>query len=211
MTIQELEKQLQKYKIIPVATIEKLDFINSICTSLIKGELPIIEITFRNSLASKAIETAKKLFPNMIIGAGSVLSKKMAKLAIQSKADFIVSPGFDKDTVKYCAKKNIACIPGVATPTEIQECYNLGLSIVKIFPCELLGGANYIKAISAPYPTMKFVPTGGINEENYKEYLNIPSVASLGGSWMVCKELQMNNKWQTITECCLKIKQSIFS
>ena len=121
----------------------------------------------------------------MLVGAGSVVSVKMAKVAIKSGADFIVMPGFNEDVVKFCKKKNVLCVPGVLTPTEITKAINLGCDILKLFPAEISGGVKYLKAVSAPFPNVKFIPTGGINQENYQDYLEQKNVLAVGGSWPI--------------------------
>jgi 2-dehydro-3-deoxyphosphogluconate aldolase/(4S)-4-hydroxy-2-oxoglutarate aldolase len=156
---------------VPVASFSLVEDALKISEGLMNKNLPIIEITFRTGDAPLFIKSVKKEFSSMLVGAGSVVSVKMAKDAINAGADFIVMPGLNEDVVKFCKKKNILCVPGVLTPTEITKAINLGCDILKLFPAEISGGVKYLKAVSAPFPKVKFIPTGGINEGNYKDYL----------------------------------------
>jgi Entner-Doudoroff aldolase len=185
MKITEVLEKIQNYKIVPVASLKNLDEVQQVTNHLVKTNLPIIEITFRTGDAPLFIKSVKKEFSSMLVGAGSVVSVKMAKDAINAGADFIVMPGFNEDVVKFCKKKNVLCVPGVLTPTEITKAINLGCDILKLFPAEISGGVKYLKAVSAPFPKVKFIPTGGINEGNYKDYLEQKNVLAVGGSWPI--------------------------
>ena len=185
MKITEVLEKIQNYKIVPVASLKNLDEVQQVTNHLVKTNLPIIEITFRTGDAPLFIQSVKKEFSSMLVGAGSVVSVKMAKDAINAGADFIVMPGFNEDVVKFCKKKNVLCVPGVLTPTEITKAINLGCDILKLFPAEISGGVKYLKAVSAPFPKVKFIPTGGINEGNYKDYLEQKNVLAVGGSWPI--------------------------
>ena len=185
MKITEVLEKIQNYKIVPVASLKNLDEVQQVTNHLVKTNLPIIEITFRTGDAPLFIKSVKKEFSSMLVGAGSVVCVKMAKVAIKSGADFIVMPGFNEKVVKFCKKKNILCIPGVLTPTEITKAINLGCDILKLFPAEISGGVKYLKSVSAPFPNVKFIPTGGINQENYQDYLEQKNVLAVGGSWPI--------------------------
>ena len=185
MKITDVLEQIQKYKIVPVASFSSVEDALKISEGLMNKNLPIIEITFRTGDAPLFIQSVKKEFSSMLVGAGSVVSVKMAKDAINAGADFIVMPGFNEDVVKFCKKKNILCVPGVLTPTEITKAINLGCDILKLFPAEISGGVKYLKAVSAPFPKVKFIPTGGINQENYQDYLEQKNVLAVGGSWPI--------------------------
>ena len=179
-----LEK-IKQFSIVPVASFSSVNEALTISQGLINKDLPIIEITFRTGEAPLFIQRVKKEFSSMLVGAGSVVSVKMAKDAINSGADFIVMPGFNEDVVKFCKKKNILCVPGVLTPTEITKAINLDCDILKLFPAEISGGVKYLKAVSAPFPKVKFIPTGGINQSNYINYLEQKNVLAVGGSWPI--------------------------
>ena len=185
MKITEVLEQIQKYEIVPVASFSSVEDALKISEGLMNKNLPIIEITFRTGDAPLFIQSVKKEFSSMLVGAGSVVSVKMAKDAVNAGADFIVMPGFNEDVVKFCKKKNVLCVPGVLTPTEITKAINLGCDILKLFPAEISGGVKYLKAVSAPFPSVKFIPTGGINPNNYKDYLEQKNVLAVGGSWPI--------------------------
>lgn len=185
MKIPEILEKIKKFSIVPVASFSSLNDALTVSDNLIKKNLPIIEITFRAGNAPEYIKTVKKEFSKMLVGAGSVVSVKMAKDAINSGADFIVMPGLNEDVIKFCKKKNILCVPGVLTPTEITKAINLGCDILKLFPAEISGGVKYLKAVSAPFPSVKFIPTGGINPTNYQDYLEQKNVLAVGGSWPI--------------------------
>ena len=185
MKITDVLEQIQKYEIVPVASFSSVEDALKISEGLMNKNLAIIEITFRTGDAPLFIQSVKKEFSSMLVGAGSVVSVKMAKDAINAGADFIVMPGFNEDVVKFCKKKNVLCVPGVLTPTEITKAINLGCDILKLFPAEISGGVKYLKAVSAPFPKVKFIPTGGINEGNYKDYLEQKNVLAVGGSWPI--------------------------
>ena len=185
MKITDVLEQIQKYGIVPVASFSSVEDALKISEGLMNKNLPIIEITFRTGDAPLFIKSVKKEFSSMLVGAGSVVSVKMAKDAVNAGADFIVMPGFNEDVVKFCKKKNILCVPGVLTPTEITKAINLGCDILKLFPAEISGGVKYLKAVSAPFPNVKFIPTGGINQENYQDYLEQKNVLAVGGSWPI--------------------------
>ena len=185
MKITEVLEQIQKYEIVPVASFSSVEDALKISEGLMNKNLPIIEITFRTGDAPLFIKSVKKEFSSMLVGAGSVVCVKMAKVAIDSGADFIVMPGLNEDVVKFCKKKNVLCVPGVLTPTEITKAINLGCDILKLFPAEISGGVKYLKAVSAPFPNVKFIPTGGINQENYQDYLEQKNVLAVGGSWPI--------------------------
>ena len=185
MKITDVLEQIQKYEIVPVASFSSVEDALKISEGLMNKNLPIIEITFRTGDAPLFIKSVKKEFSSMLVGAGSVVSVKMAKDAVNAGADFIVMPGFNEDVVKFCKKKNVLCVPGVLTPTEITKAINLGCDILKLFPAEISGGVKYLKAVSAPFPNVKFIPTGGINQENYQDYLEQKNVLAVGGSWPI--------------------------
>lgn len=185
MKMLDVLEKIKQFSIVPVASFSSVNEALTISQGLINKDLPIIEITFRTGEAPLFIQRVKKEFSSMLVGAGSVVSVKMAKDAINSGADFIVMPGFNEDVVKFCKKKNILCVPGVLTPTEITKAINLDCDILKLFPAEISGGVKYLKAVSAPFPKVKFIPTGGINQSNYINYLEQKNVLAVGGSWPI--------------------------
>ncbi|TAK54082.1 MAG: bifunctional 4-hydroxy-2-oxoglutarate aldolase/2-dehydro-3-deoxy-phosphogluconate aldolase [Bacteroidetes bacterium] len=200
-------QQLGAIKIIPVVVIENEESAEPLAEALLEGGLPTMEITFRTAAAQNAITMVVDKYPNMLVGAGTVLSIEQVKAASSSGAKYIVSPGFNRDVVEYCLKNDIPVTPGVLTPTEIETALNMGLQVVKFFPAEAIGGVKYLKAISAPYKNIKFIPTGGINESNVASYLSLPQVHACGGSWMVKSELIKARRFGEIRELTKRAKQ----
>lgn len=176
---------IKKLKIVPVIAIEDAKDARNLAQALIEGGLPVAEVTFRTSAAEESIRIMSENFPNMLIGAGTVLTTEQVDRAINAGAKFIVSPGLNPEVVKYCVDRDIAIIPGCATPSDIEQAIALGLSVVKFFPAEAAGGIKMIKAMSAPYSGIRFMPTGGINAGNINDYLSFDKVIACGGSWMV--------------------------
>lgn len=190
--------QLSLAGIIPVVKIEKVEQALPLAKALLQADLNAIEITFRTSAAAEVIRTINQHYPEMLIGAGTVLTRQQVDQAIEAGAQFIVTPGFNPDTVAYCIEKKIPIIPGCSSPTDIEAALSFDLTTVKFFPAEQLGGIATIKALSGPYSQVKFIATGGINASNFKEYLAVPKVAAIAGSWMVAPELLNNGQFDVI-------------
>ena len=184
--------------IVPVVVINDARHAAPLAEALLEGGLPCIEVTFRTSAAPAAIGAIAKQHPSMLLGAGTVLTVDQIKQAVDLGSRYIVSPGLNRRVVEYCLKHDIPVTPGVATPTEIETALDLGLTIVKFFPAEPLGGLPYLKAIAAPYAMVRFIPTGGIDESNLVGYLKFPSVVACGGSWMVKAELISGGRFDEI-------------
>jgi len=180
-----LFNRIGQIKLVPVIKIEDLSGAIPLADALIKGGLSCAEITFRTSVAPRAIENIRNEFPQMLIGAGTVLNPDQAATAVKCGADFIVTPGFNEKVVSYCCEKDYPVLPGVCTPTEIETALSFGLKYLKFFPAEICGGVNMIRTLSAPYPTVRFMPTGGVSLSNVTDYLSCKSVFACGGSWMV--------------------------
>ena len=178
-------ERLSCYGVVPVVVIKKSEDAYLLAKALMNGGLKCAEVTFRTDAAADAIKIMTDSFPDMIVGAGTVLSIAQVDEAVAAGAKFIVSPGFDPEVVDYCLSKSIPVIPGVATPTEVLYGIKRGLRILKFFPAEQAGGVDMIKAMSAPYGNVMFMPTGGINAKNLSEYLSCDKVIACGGSWMV--------------------------
>ena len=170
--------------------------------ALVEGGLPVAEVTFRAKGADTAIKLMKEACPEILAGAGTVMTTEQVDKAIAAGAEFIVTPGFDPEIVKYCVDKNIAIFPGCTTPTDYHAAYKFGLEVLKFFPAEQSGGLAKIKAMAAPFPMFKVMPTGGISLKNLKEYLSCPVIAACGGSYMVTADLIDNNKWDEIIALC---------
>ena len=193
-----LEK-IGKLKLLPVIKIEDAEKSVPLAGALIDGGLPAAEITFRTSCAAEAIKRITAAYPDMLVGAGTVLSVEQVDAAVAAGAAFIVSPGLNPTVVGYCVEKGVPVIPGVVTPGEIETALSFGLEVVKFFPAEAYGGVKTIKALSAPYRMIKFMPTGGINEDNIKSYLACPAVLACGGSFMVKDTLIADGDFAGIT------------
>ena len=176
---------LKGNKIVPVVVIKKLDDTISTLEALSKGGINVAEITFRTDCAKDAIALGTKLFPDMNIGAGTVINKEQCIDAISVGAKFIVSPGLSVDVAKVCIENNIPYYPGCVTPTEIMQALELGINVVKFFPANVYGGLKAIKALSGPFPQVKFIPTGGIDRDNLDEYLACDKIFAVGGSFFV--------------------------
>lgn len=185
----EVIEQFQKLGIIPVVKINDAKDAMPLGKALCEGGLPVVEVTFRTEAAEEAIRLMVNAYPNMLVGAGTVLTTKQVDRAIEAGAKFIVSPGLNPKIVRYCQERNIVIIPGASTPSEIEMVLELGLDVVKFFPAEASGGLAKIKAMAAPYTKVKFMPTGGITENNILSYLNFSKVIACGGTWMVSEVL----------------------
>ena len=172
--------------------------------ALCAGGVPMAEVTFRAAGADKAIKLMREACPEMIVGAGTVTTTAHVDATIAAGGQFIVTPGFDPEIVAYCQEKNIPIFPGCTTPTDYHAALKFGLEVLKFFPAEQSGGLAKIKAMSAPFPMFKVMPTGGISLKNLKEYLSCPVICACGGSYMVTADLIDGNKWDEITELCKK-------
>lgn len=195
----EILKQIGDFGIVPVVKIDDANDAVPLGKALIEGGLPVAEITFRTAAAEDAIKNITRELPDILVGAGTVLSVEQVKKAVAAGAKFIVSPGFNPSVVKYCVENNIPVTPGCSNPTDIEMALEFGLDVVKFFPAEAFGGLETLKAISAPYGMMKFIPTGGINAGNLNEYLSFNKVLACGGSWMVKDELIKQKNFAEIT------------
>ena len=172
--------------------------------ALCDGGVPVAEVTFRAEGADVAIKLMREACPDMLVGAGTVLTTEQVDKAIAAGAQFVVTPGFDPEIVAYCVEKNMPIYPGCTTPTDYHAALKFGLEVLKFFPAEQSGGLSKIKAMSAPFPMFKIMPTGGISLNNLKEYLSAPQIAACGGSYMVTAELIDSQNWAEITELCRK-------
>jgi 2-dehydro-3-deoxyphosphogluconate aldolase/(4S)-4-hydroxy-2-oxoglutarate aldolase len=198
--MQEILDTLGRLGLVPVVKIDRAEDAVDLGRALLAGGLPCAEITFRTEAAEEAIRQISASVPDIILGAGTVLSVDQADRAVSAGAQFIVSPGFNQKVVDWCLDKKIPVTPGVATPTEIDMALDKGLNILKFFPAEALGGLVTLKAIAAPYVGVKFIPTGGINSANLSDYLAHPSVHCCGGSWLVKANLIAAGKFGEITQ-----------
>jgi 2-dehydro-3-deoxyphosphogluconate aldolase/(4S)-4-hydroxy-2-oxoglutarate aldolase len=193
-------KMLGELGLIPVVAIEDAKDAVPLGEALVAGGLPCAEITFRTAAAQDAIRQMSEALPEMLVGAGTVISVQQAEQAVAAGAKFIVSPGFDPDVVDWCLAHDIPVTPGVLTPTEVTMALAKGLKVLKFFPAEVGGGIKMLKALGAPFVGIKFVPTGGISASNLADYLALPVVHACGGSWIVKKQLIAEGQFDTITQ-----------
>ncbi|WP_236757890.1 bifunctional 4-hydroxy-2-oxoglutarate aldolase/2-dehydro-3-deoxy-phosphogluconate aldolase [Aeromonas cavernicola] len=194
----DLIEKIAALKIIPVIALEQPEAILPLGNALADNGLPVAEITFRSAAAVEAIKLLRTARPDMLIGAGTVLNGEQVKAAKDAGADFIVSPGFNPNTVRACQALNIPIIPGVNNPSAIESALEMGLTTLKFFPAHASGGVAMIKALLAPYHQVRFMPTGGITPSNVRDYLAISGVIACGGSWMVDKTLISDQRWDEI-------------
>ena len=194
----DILKQLSLIGIVPVIAIDDAADAAPLAQALCEGGLPCAEVTFRTAAAAEAIANMTKAFPNMLVGAGTVLTCEQVDRAVAAGAKFIVSPGLNPETVKHCQEIGIPVCPGTSNPSDIEVALSLGLKTVKFFPAEAAGGLKYIKSIAAPYVDVTFMPTGGVNEKNLLDYLSFKKIICCGGSWMVPKDAIAAKDWDRI-------------
>ena len=192
--------QIENTGIVPVVVLDDPRDAKPLAEALCSGGLPCAEVTFRTPAAAQSIRIMSEKFPHMLIGAGTVLTTEQVDSAVDAGAKFIVSPGLNPRIVKYCTERNIVITPGCANPSDVEQAIENGLDVVKFFPAEQAGGLAYIKAIAAPYPGIKFMPTGGINPKNVWDYLAYDRILACGGSWMVKGDLIRDGKFDEIRE-----------
>ena len=195
----EVLNRIELMGIVPVVKIEDAKNAVPLVRALKDGGLPVVEITFRTDAAQEAIGEITSKMPDVLVGAGTVLSVEQVKRAVEAGAKFIVSPGLNPEVVGYCVKNDIPITPGCSSPSDIEAALSFGLDVVKFFPAEASGGLSAIKAMSAPYGNVFFIPTGGINTKNITEYLSFNRILACGGSWMVKSDLIENGMFEEIT------------
>lgn len=200
---------LRKTKIVPVIVIDDAEDAVPVARALVEGGLPCAEVTLRTPAAMQALREMAKAYPEMLVGAGTVLTAQQVDEAHDAGAKFIVSPGIDPGVVDHCLSREIPVFPGVCTPTEVALGLSRGLTTLKFFPAEPAGGLPYLKAISAPYPMVSFMPTGGINVDNIGSYLAFKKVVACGGSWMVSQEWIRNKDFDRIRQEVEKAVQTV--
>ena len=195
-----LEERFYDYAVVPVVVLNNADDAVPLADALIKGGLPCAEVTFRTEAAEESIRRICESFPDMLVGAGTVLTTEQVDRAHKAGAKFIVSPGFDPEIIDYCISIGLPVLPGCITPSEIAQAVKRGLSVVKFFPAEQSGGVAMIKAMAAPYSMIKFMPTGGISTKNLADYLSCDKILCCGGSWMVKEDLIRSGSFDRITD-----------
>lgn len=196
----EILEQLSKFGVVPVVVLNAVKDAKPLAKALCEGGLPCAEVTFRTAAAEESIRVMTETYPEMLVGAGTVLTMEQVDRAVAAGAKFIVSPGFDPEIVDYCLEKGILVLPGCVTPSEVAQGVKRGLKVLKFFPAEQFGGVATIKAMAAAYVGIQFMPTGGINPKNVRDYLSCDKIFACGGSWMVKGDLIAAGEFEKITE-----------
>ena len=201
----DMNQRISEIGVVPVIKLNnpERDAAN-LAKALCEGGVPVAEVTFRAAGADIAIRLMREACPDMLVGAGTVLTTEQVDKALAAGAQFVVTPGFDPELVAYCQEKDLPIYPGCTTPTDYHAALKFGLKVLKFFPAEQSGGLAKIKAMSAPFPMFKVMPTGGISLKNLKDYLSCPVICACGGSYMVTADLIDNQKWDEIIELCKK-------
>lgn len=185
----DINAKIESLKLVPVVVLNDAKDAVPLAKALIEGGLPVAEVTFRTAAAADSIRAISQAYPDMLVGAGTVTNVEQAETAIAAGAKFLVTPGFSDEVTQYAVERNVPIFPGTCTPTEVMKAMSYGLKVVKFFPASQYGGLNTIKALAGPFPGMRFMPTGGINTGNVKEYLADKHIIACGGSWMVKGDL----------------------
>ncbi len=194
----DINAKIESLKLVPVVVLEDAKDALPLAKALIDGGLPVAEVTFRTAAAADSIRAISEAYPEMLVGAGTVTNLEQAKTAVTAGAKFLVTPGFSDEVTRYAVENDIPIFPGTCTPTEVMRAMSYGLKVVKFFPASQYGGLNTIKALAGPFPAMRFMPTGGINASNVKEYLANKHIIACGGSWMVKSDLIAAGKFDEI-------------
>lgn len=200
-------ERLNRCGIVPVVVLDNAEDAVDTAKALLAGGVDVMEITFRTAAAEEAIRRVTENCPDMLVGAGTIVNLAQCKQAVAAGARFIVSPGFDRAVVNWCVENGIAVTPGCVTPTEIMEAIALGLKVVKFFPANVYGGLSAMKALSGPFGNVKFIPTGGVNIENIREFRAAPFVHAVGGSWVCSKVDIAAHNYEKITELCKEARR----
>ena len=200
MNARELAIRLRAWGVVPVVTIDDAAHAVPLATALAEGGLPVIEVTFRTPAAADAIAAIRAALPDVLVGAGTVLDAATVDRALLAGASFVVAPGLNPSVVERTTLHGVPMIPGAVTPTEIERALALGIELVKFFPAEAAGGTRYLHAVSAPYRTARFMPTGGVNPGNLAGYLALPCVIACGGTWLAPADAVREGRWEAIRE-----------
>ncbi|MGN8968337.1 bifunctional 4-hydroxy-2-oxoglutarate aldolase/2-dehydro-3-deoxy-phosphogluconate aldolase [Intestinimonas sp. HCP28S3_D6] len=205
----EILQRIYEIGIIPVIAIDDAEQAVPLARALVAGGLPAAEVTFRTAAGEEAIRRISAEVPEMLVGAGTVLTKDQADRAIAAGSKFIVSPGFNPEITRYVIDKGVLMMPGTATPGEMEQAMSMGLNVLKFFPAEQNGGVAKLKALAGPYTNLRWMPTGGVNTKNMMDYLNFDRIVACGGTWMVKKDLIDGQKWDEITAICKEAVQTM--
>lgn len=201
--------RMRRTGIVPVVVLDDAKDAVPTANALLAGGVSVMEITFRTAAAADSIKAVSEGCPDMLVGAGTVITLDQCKQALECGAKFIVSPGFDPEVVAWCVERNVPITPGCVTPTEIMAAMKLGLNVVKFFPAGVYGGLKAMKSLSAPFGGVKFIPTGGVDAKNLKEYLEAPFVHAVGGSWLCPKKEIAAGKFDAVTALCREASQIV--
>ena len=198
----DVTTRLARAGVVPVVVLEHAKDAVSTAKAMAAGGIDVMEITFRTAAAADSIRAVSENCPEMLVGAGTVITLEQCKKAVASGARFIVAPGFDEEVVRWCVENNVPVTPGCVTPTEIMAAMKLGLKVVKFFPAGVYGGLSAMKALSGPFGGIKFIPTGGVNAQNLAEYISAPFIHAVGGSWVCPKTDISAGNFEKITALC---------
>lgn len=202
-------KRIQRCGVVPVATIDEAEKAAPLAEAMLAGGIDVIEVTFRTDAAPDAIRLISRDCPDMLIGAGTVTSVEQCVQAVERGANFIVCPGFDEVVVSWCAEREIPVLPGCVTPSEILAAQRLGVEVLKFFPADICGGAAAMKALSGPFPHVRFIPTSGVNINNAADYIRCPFIYAVGGSWVCPRDAIRNGDFERITALCAETRKRI--
>ena len=204
----DVMERLANSVVVPVVVLDKVEDAIPTAKAMAAGGVDTMEITLRTACALEAIKAVAENCPDVLVGAGTVVNVEQAKQAVAMGAKFIVSPGFSDEVVGWCVENNIPVAPGCVTPTEIMVAMKHGLKMVKFFPANVYGGLNAMKNLAAPFGGMKFLPTGGVNTANIKEYIDAPFIHAVGGSWVCPKADIAAGNWEKITQLCIEARKA---
>lgn len=203
----DVMERIERLKVVPVVKLNRTEDTEPLLSAMGRGGLPIAEITFRTACAAECIELASKRFPDVLVGAGTVINEAQAEKAIKAGASFIVGPGWSDSVADYCIQSGVPYLPGCVTPTEIIRALDKGIETVKFFPASVYGGLKALKALAAPFTGVKFVPTGGVNADNLAEFLAFDKIVACGGSWMVADKLVKEGNFDEIERLCREARE----
>ena len=204
----DVMQRLANSIVVPVVVLDKVEDAVPTAKAMAAGGVDTMEITFRTACAPEAIKAVAENCPDTLVGAGTIITLEQCKLAVEMGAKFIVAPGFNEEVVAWCVENNIPITPGCVTPTEITAAVNMGLKVVKFFPANVYGGLNAMKNLSAPFVGVKFLPTGGVNAGNIKEYVDAPFIHAVGGSWVCPKADIAAGNFEKITALCIEARKN---
>ncbi len=205
----DMIEQIKSEKIVPVVKLENAKDAMPLAEALMEGGINVMEITFRTAAAAECISTIAKEFPNIILGAGTVLTLDQLEAAADAGSTFMVSPGFNPKVTEAALKRGFPILPGVISPAEVEQAMNFGLTTLKFFPASIAGGIPMLKTFNAVYPMVNFMPTGGLNNDNFIDYLSCPNVIACGGSWMVAPKLIEEGNFSEVTRLSKAAKEKI--